>query len=491
MPPFVHLFQTRDRKYAYDVNSNHIVEVGDAVFRMLEAMHRGESEESILRDLSPRHEPQVIAQAFAGVRRMREEEGLFLDRHPEYAFRQHSLEHLQVILDSPLQVLTLGVTDSCNLRCSYCIYSGGTSGRRVHGNRAMTACTARRAVDHLRGRSRGNGASAIGFYGGEPLLQFPLVQATTEYALAVLPRESTGFTLTTNGTLLTGRVLDFLERHRFHVLVSLDGPRDYHDRHRTFRNHRGSWDAVMRNLELMERRNPSLFHELTRLSVVVSPPASFRELDEFFVGLGLPVRVALEEQAGVQADSSSLTDYDYALEKFVRGAIEGRFQDPRIPPEYRFVYSLLEEGFRKIHLRTERARPLEAPSLHGMCVPGGFKLFVGPDGTLYPCEKLEGYPRMRLGHLDTGVDPHLVAGLFSQFRAIGFGECSRCWIRRFCSACVLHTLSDGIPSRARLDGRCAIRRRYNDRTNPADSTRMERNPRAFQRWERQDGAGTA
>lgn len=467
------------------MNSNHIVEVGDAVFGLLEGLQRGGDEAAI-----PGEPPtcaESSALAWARFRSAREEQGLFLERRPDYVFQEPSPERLRRLLDTPLQALTLGVTEACNLRCSYCVYSGGTRGRRAHGGRAMTASTARQAVDYLRRRNRGEMAAAIGFYGGEPLLQFPLVQATTEYALEVLPPDLTGFTLTTNGTLLTGRVMDFLERHRFHLLVSLDGPRETHDRLRIDKHGRGSWDAVMRNLEVMRRRNPSLFQDLTRLSVVVSAPASFRRLDEFFTELGLPVRVALEERGGLRTDSSGLTDYDHALDKFVRGAIEGRFQEPRIPSEFSFVYSLLEEGFRKIHRRVQRARPLDAPSLHGMCVPGGFKLFVGVDGTLYPCEKLEGYPRMRIGHLRTGVEPPLVAALFSQYTALGSGDCTNCWIRRFCSACVLHTLSDGVPDKKRLAGLCGPWRRYYDRTMRAYCTIMERNPSAFERWEGHGG----
>ena len=78
----------------------------------------------------------------------------------------------------------------------------------------------------------------IGFYGGEPLLEFELLKRivlfceTLDDSVVATPR----FNVTTNGTLLTDEVIHFLVGHRFNVTISLDGPKHVHDRYRVFRN---------------------------------------------------------------------------------------------------------------------------------------------------------------------------------------------------------------------------------------------------------------
>jgi uncharacterized protein len=59
--------------------------------------------------------------------------------------------------------------------------------------------------------------------------------------------------LQTNGTLLDDAWCSFLKRHNFMVGLSLDGPREIHDRYRRDRNGNGTFDAVMRGLRLLQK----------------------------------------------------------------------------------------------------------------------------------------------------------------------------------------------------------------------------------------------
>ena len=81
----------------------------------------------------------------------------------------------------------------------------------------------------------------IAYMGGEPLLNRALVREVTEYASGTARQRGTdvGFSLTTNGTLLTADDGEFFERHGFAVTVSLDGVGDVHDRLRPFKGGRG------------------------------------------------------------------------------------------------------------------------------------------------------------------------------------------------------------------------------------------------------------
>ncbi len=65
----------------------------------------------------------------------------------------------------------------------------------------------------------------IDFYGGEPLLAFPEIRRTVEQMEGALKKrgKKTHYSITTNGSLLNEDVLDFLEDHRFSILLSFDG----------------------------------------------------------------------------------------------------------------------------------------------------------------------------------------------------------------------------------------------------------------------------
>ena len=79
------------------------------------------------------------------------------------------------------EILILNVTDRCNLRCKYCVFSGAYCGQRVHGSATMSLDTAMRGIDQFLARTGKTLQDpekklSIGFYGGEPLLAFDLIR---------------------------------------------------------------------------------------------------------------------------------------------------------------------------------------------------------------------------------------------------------------------------------------------------------------------------
>lgn len=65
----------------------------------------------------------------------------------------------------------------------------------------------------------------LNFYGGEPLLCFKLIEKILSY---LGPRNKelkkrANFSITTNGSLLTGEIIRFLSRHNFSLVLSFDG----------------------------------------------------------------------------------------------------------------------------------------------------------------------------------------------------------------------------------------------------------------------------
>jgi sulfatase maturation enzyme AslB (radical SAM superfamily) len=114
-----------------------------------------------------------------------------------------------------LESLFLVLTSACNLRCTYCYNSRGAPAR-------MEWPTVEAAVARL-WASQARDARLL-VTGGEPLLEFALLQRLVEHVRATKPPGRTvSFDLLTNGTRLREEQIAFLARHRVSVQISLDG----------------------------------------------------------------------------------------------------------------------------------------------------------------------------------------------------------------------------------------------------------------------------
>jgi len=128
----------------------------------------------------------------------------------------------------PVTSLSLGVSTECNLRCRHCFgreHGGRDDVLYRQGRGHMSQETALGAVAFLFDRSAGARDLTVNFFGGEPLLNDAVVEATAAACQERAAREQkrVTFAMTTNGTLLDERRLDMLWRHG---IRPLNGP--YH-----------------------------------------------------------------------------------------------------------------------------------------------------------------------------------------------------------------------------------------------------------------------
>lgn len=172
----------------------------------------------------------------------------------------------------------------CNLDCDYCyVYhhadQGWRSMPRLLSAESRGAFTARLA-DYA--REVGLKRAAVIYHGGEPLLAGAdsIVDFTRDLRSAVGSGVELEVGLQTNGLLLTDEVLDALGSERIAVSLSLDGPKEVNDLHRTTRRGRSSFDKVEAALERLKKR-PDTFAGVIAVIDADVPP---RTLFEFFAG---------------------------------------------------------------------------------------------------------------------------------------------------------------------------------------------------------------
>ena len=85
--------------------------------------------------------------------------------------------------DFPLQSLVMNLTNQCNLSCTYCYEFGEDKVATPEGKpKFMDIETAKASVDFLLEQSAGRKAVHITFFGGETLMNFPLLKQVVTYA---------------------------------------------------------------------------------------------------------------------------------------------------------------------------------------------------------------------------------------------------------------------------------------------------------------------
>ena len=153
----------------------------------------------------------------------------------------------------PFREFILKIYSRCNLACDYCyMYTMADQSWRLQPLRMSVRTvdsTVMRIAEHC-GTNKLQQISVI-LHGGEPLLAGTgFLRMLTERLNATLPPfTSARLSLQTNGLRLTGSNLDLLDELGIQVAVSLDGRAADHNRHRKFRNQKGSHAAVASGIE--------------------------------------------------------------------------------------------------------------------------------------------------------------------------------------------------------------------------------------------------
>jgi uncharacterized protein len=195
----------------------------------------------------------------------------------------------RIIMPRNFQVFAKPVGALCNLACDYCYYleKGGTMGAGAGEKGAPPRMTDDVLESYIAQHIAASSDEIVRFswHGGEPtafgLDGFRRIVALQRKLKPAGRAIANG--LQTNGTLLDEDWGRFLAAEGFSVGLSLDGPREPHDRFRRTKDGKPTFDPAMRGYEILRR-----FGVVTDILCVVSA-ANVRfplEVYRFFKGLG-------------------------------------------------------------------------------------------------------------------------------------------------------------------------------------------------------------
>jgi len=442
--PFIKRFKTDRGLYIYDVNTNRILEADKPVYDILGDYGLLTLEE-IRQKYIPEYGAPIVEQALSEIEDARKNENLFLPDRPQTLAFGLSPEELQHYYAAKVGSITLEVTELCNLRCHYCTWEYLREGKR----KRMSPQTAFAVIDFLYDHSSEVEQRVLSFYGGEPLLEFQLIKQCVSYARSRFGDEGVRFSLTTNGTLIDEKKAAYLAENQFSILVSIDGPKRIHDKHRVDKRGRGSYDRAINGLRTLLKAYSKDTRDKVGISAVVTPPYDLNAINDLWEeNPWLPRSIRINVNSVSTRWTTFLQDYPCNEPQSIRYQSKAKQRlsfraallkgEPKISPVGR---SLFEKGLLRIYKRPFWKAPRRTYFLNGCCIPGIRKLFVSCDGTFYICEKAHGAPA--LGSLTGGYNLSIISSIIDTYAQESIRDCKNCWAVALCSLCFAQSFFNG------------------------------------------------
>jgi uncharacterized protein len=346
-----------------------------------------------------------------------------------------------------IKAMCLHAAHDCNLRCAYCFADTGEFHQSDRG--LLSFEVGKAALDWLVAHSGSRHTLEVDFFGGEPLMNFPVVRRLVEYgrALEEPAKKRFLFTVTTNGLALDESNMAFINREMHNVVLSIDGRPEVHDRMRPTVNGRGSYALVApKALELARRRGHRQYY--------VRGTYTAYNLD--FGEDVLALADAGFEQLSIEPVVTDPAN-PYALTADMLPALEAEYE--RLARVY---LQRRAEGrwFNFFHFMVDLSGgPCLKKRLLG-CGAGNEYVAVTPAGDIYPCHQFVGRAGYRMGSVLDGSFDAAMQRDFAANHVFNKPACRGCWAKFLCSGgCAANAQAFHGDIRQPYEMECALQRK--------------------------------
>lgn len=293
-------------------------------------------------------------------------------------------------------LFNIWVTSACNFRCKYCYVPDYEYN--------MSEKTAKSVVAFIKKNTPKNEKEIIvNFHGGEPLLNFKLI----DKIVADLEDQITNkilFGITTNGSLLTKEISEFLAtKFQYNLSVSLDGTRSINDKNRVYPNDVGTYDSVIENILYLKSLSSAIRLRMTYNHDTVE---HLYESIQHVANLGFTKIVAIPDFSDAQWNDEYINILIKQLNCVFKNFIDNKNID----------INIISDDIRR-----------KRQVCHGGI--NGVNIYI--DGNIFPCTWTVGNPDFIIGNIYDGVDVEKVNIILDHsFETIQ--ECKECGLYEAC-----------------------------------------------------------
>ena len=323
----------------------------------------------------------------------------------------------------------ISITENCNLRCTYCCYSGKYKNNRIHGTKSMSADDIDAIYEFIK-RTVKSKDLKIAFYGGEPLTNLPLLKYAIEKASVFFQDFNLSVSISTNGVMLTPCTIDWFIKRNVRIDISIDGHKQIHDRQRINVTGNGSFDYVYKALSYIKQQHPQYLKENVLLLMTLTSLSDLETIarhwakDEILCNL-VPTKIsslAPNFKVGVTE-----CDYEELVEKYLELlSCYERHRDWVVLQV--FFEQCIAYWINRPILDASDGIPMST------CLPTSNKLYVDANMKIGVCEKIA--DRYRIGNVDNGIDWKEANNLVSSYYKHRKDRCRKCPAVRMCNLCL-------------------------------------------------------
>lgn len=236
-------------------------------------------------------------------------------------------------------LLILQPTAFCNIDCNYCYLP------RRNNKQRLSHETLANVIRNLSHDDVFAGNVEILWHAGEPMV---VGIDYYERALAIIDEcipngIAVRHAIQTNGTLIDRDWCAFFKANNFNVGLSIDGPRTYHDRQRRTRAGEGTFDRVMKSVQMLHNANLDFYIISVLTTQSLDHPSDFLDFAaEYKIGR---ICFNVEETEGIHV-SPTLDDNDtpsrarYFFEHLINSAVRNEKGMPWVRELYQMIRSL-------------------------------------------------------------------------------------------------------------------------------------------------------
>ncbi|MCL5018391.1 MAG: radical SAM protein [Candidatus Pacearchaeota archaeon] len=318
-------------------------------------------------------------------------------------------------------------THSCNLNCKYCYLEESAEKGKMSEN--LLAQSIQRVSDFVE-------SSHWIWHGGEPLLMgidfYKSVKDIQNFYKKKGNKFSNG--IQTNGTLIAPDLINFCEQTKdFHIGVSIDGPKEIHDKTRIYKDGSGSFDEALNGQKLLRGKRIGGGVICVLSSKNINHP---QELYNFFKSEKINVKFnPLIKSGKAKENINDLGISPNQYGKFLLKMWDIYNQD--VKKEEKVTINV--DPFIEVIGNIGTNRPLGCN--YSISCRESF-ISIGPNGDIYPCGRFDGIKEFWMGNIKENTIEDAVSSKINrklkERNLEKITDCSKCNFGDICNSGCMH-----------------------------------------------------
>lgn len=406
----VHFINEQDNNIAFFPESKRFFKISKKAMELFKMIQNNEEDENICKFLD------------ISLNELQEYRHKFDEYNQPIMVGKNNLENHQKVLNR----LVIHVSNLCNLRCIYCYANGGVyHSEEVNLSEEMLQLIIKKFYEEF------NKIYTIQFFGGEPLMNLPLIRLACEKIRKIDEARGyvTKFGLVTNGTLINDEFIKIAQEYEVGVTISYDGDVAINNMLRIYPNGEGASDIVIRNAKkLKQETNLLQTIEVTYTKQHYQNNVTIMDIIKHIRKEIPGTPIHLVPAGGNESCTYTLPHYDMFKE-----SVDEIFKENK-DNLYEYNYSLVE---RLINALVNKELYSSV-----ICDAGLGTLSVSVKGDVYPCFMFTDNNDMILGNVedDNLFQSRAYISKIERIKEFSIKEknakCKDCFIKKMCNGCL-------------------------------------------------------